>query len=280
MNKTVVDIDLIGYSTIARSLEESIAPKILLDLNKQIQEFVDQGLAEAETPRVEALLSNTGDGAILMFENAGRAHQFGVGLLQVTQNWNTRRNDPLAMRFFRVGIASGALEMQELYGAKEYAGTVIARAVRLQAKAKPCSILIDELTAASLPAELRHLYAGPEEVAGKRDEVFSAYSFAVDQPDRAALGHFLEKMGGLGPMRGPENEKALKREALQMLRSLRAHQYDELIFLMEIPIDRRPPRSLPAAERRAIILDWVGEEKGSLQTFYEDLKAIVEGPKV
>ena len=44
MRKTVVELDLVGYSTVARLLEEAAGPQSVAALNDQIQKVIDQGL--------------------------------------------------------------------------------------------------------------------------------------------------------------------------------------------------------------------------------------------
>src|ERR1700733_9646196 len=104
MTKTVVNIDLMAYSSIAHSIEEALAPKQVLALNDQIQNFIDQGLSAVGVSRSDAVLSNTGDGAILLFDGALQAYSFAASLQEAAKEWNAQRKDPLGRRYFRVGI--------------------------------------------------------------------------------------------------------------------------------------------------------------------------------
>lgn len=67
MKKTVIELDLKGYSDIARELEEHFSAEVVMQFNEQIQTFVDAGLKATETRREEAVMATTGDGAILVF---------------------------------------------------------------------------------------------------------------------------------------------------------------------------------------------------------------------
>ena len=49
--KTVVELDLVGYSDISRNLEENLGAKVVADFNKHIQGFVDAGLKAIKARR-------------------------------------------------------------------------------------------------------------------------------------------------------------------------------------------------------------------------------------
>jgi hypothetical protein len=63
-------------------------------------------------------------------------------------------------------------------------------------------------------------------------------------------------------------------EVLRLLAAIRPHRYEELLFLLGMPIDRRPPRSLPATERRAIILEWSEEQVDGVRELYESMQLL------
>ena len=276
ITKTIVDIDLLGYSSIARAVEETLATKHVIELNDQIQAFVNQGLAAAALARTDAVLSTTGDGAILGFDEAAQAYKFATALHDAAKEWNYGKIDALAKRYFRVGIATGPIEVREQNGTREFAGLVIARAVRLEAKAEPGSILVDEETYVKLPNPVRKAFSGPKRVRGKRDEVFDAYNSTYDVPDPKVLASLLPRTDLLGGVRGTHSEIEARREVLRLLHSLRPHQYEELVFLLMIPIDRRPPRTVPIAERRGMILEWASEEADGVRNLFESLKLLTD----
>jgi len=276
LTKTIVDIDLLGYSSIARAIEEALATKHVLELNDQIQLFIDRALREVGLVRTDVLLSNTGDGAILGFDDAFQAYGFSVALHGAAKEWNTGKVDPLAKRFFRIGIATGPIEVRDEKGNREVAGFAIARAVRLEAKAEPGSILVDEETYKRLPGSARSEFVGPELVSGKRDEMFRAFNSVRDAPGPKTLAGIRLLKDPLGSVRVIDAEKDIRREILRLLHALRPHRYEELIFLLMIPIDRRPPRSVTTAERRAMILEWAEEESDGVQNLYESLKLLID----
>ena len=62
--KTVVELDLRGYSDIARELEEQFSAEIVAKFNDQIQGFVDVKLQAVSIPREQTMIATTGDSAI------------------------------------------------------------------------------------------------------------------------------------------------------------------------------------------------------------------------
>lgn len=174
--KTVVELDLVGYSDVSRELEQHLGPEVVARFNEQIQEFVDTSLKSAAIARAEVVIATTGDGTILAFNRANDAHVFAVGLHRCVQEHNKRCQIVSAQRWFRTGIATGEL-YQSANGA--YAGTVIATAVRLETAARPGEIVADAATFSQLPRELQALYGREEQIAGKRAERFAARRCAV-----------------------------------------------------------------------------------------------------
>ena len=59
MIRTVVELDLIGYSRRARELEEQVGVQIVGLLNDQIQRFVDQALTAIALSRQAAVVVTT-----------------------------------------------------------------------------------------------------------------------------------------------------------------------------------------------------------------------------
>jgi len=80
MTKTIVELDLIGYSDLARHLEENLSVNELALLDEQIQGFVDAGLKAVNLPREAAVLSTAGDNAFVIFDQADQAHRFALAV--------------------------------------------------------------------------------------------------------------------------------------------------------------------------------------------------------
>jgi len=129
MKKTVIELDLKGYSDIARELEEHFSAEVVMQFNEQIQGFVDAGLKTTGTRREETVMATTGDGAILVFDDPATAHLFAEAVHEACRIHNHGKSVPAARRWFRIGIATGDLVLETI--GREMAGSVIARAVRL-----------------------------------------------------------------------------------------------------------------------------------------------------
>src|SRR5437868_11181542 len=95
--KTVVELDLAGYSDITPAVE--IDPGVVARLNAQIQEFVNAGLKSTGAEREQVLLKTTGDGTILAFDRSEEAHRFAVGVHRATQEYNAARSVALSQRW-------------------------------------------------------------------------------------------------------------------------------------------------------------------------------------
>jgi class 3 adenylate cyclase len=171
--KTVVGLDPMGYSDIARELEEHFSGELIATLNDQIQSFVDAGLRAVNLPREQAVMATTGDGTILVFDHAEYAHHFAEAVHEATQEYNATRTIASAKRWFRIGIATGDITVEHTAdGGRQITGLPIINAVRLEAVARIGEVLIDVATFTALPAELQTKYGGEEKVTGKRHETF------------------------------------------------------------------------------------------------------------
>jgi class 3 adenylate cyclase len=176
MTKTVLELDLVGYSTIADMLEQGLGVETSPQLNRQIQSFVDQGLQSVKLTRDATVMQTTGDGAILVFDKPSLAHVFANAVHQATRTHNATKDADIGKRIFRIGIATGDLVMEpKANGGFDIGGMTIARAVRLEAKARPGEVLCDPETFAGLTAKQQKLYSARETVTGKRDETFPAH---------------------------------------------------------------------------------------------------------
>jgi class 3 adenylate cyclase len=173
MIRTVLELDLAGYTHIAIALEEALDVHAVRTFEDQIQTFVDQGLATVGLERDAVVLGTAGDNAILIFESAAQMHQFASCLQQACLRYNLGKTTPLARRWFRMGAATGTIEFDpEL---RRIVGTTIARAVRLEAASRKGAINIDRATFEALPQEIKAEYGRPRIVKGKRRERIMAY---------------------------------------------------------------------------------------------------------
>ena len=261
MHKTVVEFDLVGYSTICDNLEQGLDVNTVAQLNQQIQSFIDEGLQAVNAPRDLTVMATTGDGAILVFDSAQDAHRFTESVHEATEAHNRARTQPLAKRVFRSGAATGDIVMQPRPGGGfDIAGTTIARAVRLEAKAQPGGLLVDEATYENLPEDQKRRYDAKTQVTGKRDEVFDAYPCQLDMNGPQDAAFFTNQPRKESPLETAKgSNRAPRQEVLARFRQLKPHQYAELTFLLEIPIGQRPPDTLNLDEKKGRFLQWADE---------------------
>jgi class 3 adenylate cyclase len=239
--KTVVNLDLVGYSDILRHLEENIDVKTGAQFNEQIQQFVDAGLGTVRVQRDQVVIGTAGDSALLVFDDPAVAHHFAEGMHAAATKHNAERTVPSAQRWFRIGAATGDLYLQQQPdGGPKSAGTVIANAVRLEAKAQPGQLVADAATFAALPPQLQALYGREETVPGKRGEKFQArrctfvpYPAANEAPTVPAV---LDLFDRLNPR----------------------DQLVRLMLMIGLPTEHRPPDTLTLAKRQDAIVDWAG----------------------
>ena len=72
------------------------------------------------------------------------------------------------------------------------------------------------------------------------------------------------------------SEKEKRRAILSMLKKLRSTQFDEVIFVLDVPANRRPPTSGTLAERSMLLCNWAFEE-GQLEALFNELEQML-GP--
>ena len=180
LNGTVAVVDMVGYNGVARVIEQNTGPAGVAELNRQIQAFIGDALAQLPDPEAFRLIARTGDGGIYLFNHAADAHAYACNVHRLAQQHNERRSEATAKRCFRIGLATGEVRVTHTSGAHpEYAGTTIATAVRLENAAHDGGIVCEAMTFAALPSELKLLY-GPEKIVhGKRDETFPARRYQV-----------------------------------------------------------------------------------------------------
>jgi class 3 adenylate cyclase len=180
VRRSVVELDLVGYSAVARALEQQTDARVLLHLNDQVQSFVDDGLREAGCARKDVVNGTAGDNALLVFERASEAHRFSEAVHRATAKHNALKTDRAAHRHFRIGISTGEIAVR----GKDISGTRIIDSVRLEAAGKKGHILIDEATYEELPAKFQGCYRGPELVVDKQNNSYRVYRFeAVEAGD-------------------------------------------------------------------------------------------------
>jgi class 3 adenylate cyclase len=269
--KTVVELDLVGYSTLAADLEAGLdSADPVAQLNQQIQGFIDQGLAAVGAAREDRVMATTGDGAILVFDEPEAAHQFAEAVFAATNEHNARMSRPAGKRWFRMGAATGDISMQPRPGGGyEIAGATIARAVRLEAAAQPGELVIDHDTYRRLPEKEQRQFGREEDVSGKRDETFVAHRRLIgDAPAEAKQKSAVS----------PKPASGDRREILRLFdRLMPPEEINRLIYLLEIPIQYQPPSTLSGADRRNHVLHWAQSTPDGNQRLESELRYLVEG---
>ncbi len=190
LRRTVAVVDMVGYSTIARLLEENISVNSVTELNQQIQTFITRSLDHLPRDQTFFIVSRTGDGIIILFNQAEDAHHFAQHVHLFAREHNHLRSEATAQRWFRIGIATGDVsETASSDLPSEYAGTAIANAVRLECSARPGEIVIDAPSFALLSPESKLLYPLEETIRGKRNERFRARRLRVVTRPKPAVPH-------------------------------------------------------------------------------------------
>lgn len=115
MKKTVVELDLVGYKSIASTIEENIGSSGVVTLNDQIRDFIDQGVSSLGALQGEGVVSNTGDGAILILDRAEDAHRFAAAVHHLTREHNRGKVEPTGTRVFRIGVPRETLPSESVW---------------------------------------------------------------------------------------------------------------------------------------------------------------------
>jgi tetratricopeptide (TPR) repeat protein len=256
--KTIVELDLIGYSDKARELQENLGAEVVMQLNEQIQGLVDAGLDAAGVPRDQALLADTGDGGMLLFDEAATAHRFAQAAHRACEAHNRDTTVASAQRWFRIGIATGEVAMKVEAGTRKVAGIVLSNVVRLETAGSAGHILIDAVTYGALPDDTRRDYVGPEEVTGKRNERFQVYRCIVT-----------------GPAPGPAAPTVVS--VLDLFDALNPRdQLTRVMLILGMPQEHRPSETLTVAQRQDRILDWACGRPAGLKALDEALRSLIE----
>ncbi len=173
--RVVASADLKGAGAQFESISEGLGAKGGVAFQEQVRGFIAGALAAAGATSDEGVWQWTGDGALLAFADAARAHEFAVALHEAAETHNRAARTAPAQRHFRVGMAATDDPDRESW---DYS---VMRAVRLESEAPTGGILVDVETRSRLPSQLRNLYGPEEAIAGKRDdETYPAHRFGGD----------------------------------------------------------------------------------------------------
>lgn len=266
--KTVLEMDLVGYSDIVRTLEQNLGPNAVDVLNQQIQQFVDVGLHAVKASREDTLVSTTGDGAILVLDWPEQVHRLATAVHAATREFNSERVES-ARRWFRMGAFTGDIHRRPRPGGGyEVAGEAIGNAVRLEAAARPGELVVDVRTWEALPAELKLMYGSEEVVPGKREERFRVRRCALNpRPEDA------RKTVTCSSQPEPSGDR---RRIYELFQSLDPVYLDRVMFLMNMPVGRQPSSLLSPDSRRDEILRWASSSSQRLKELEATLEYLLE----
>jgi class 3 adenylate cyclase len=275
--RTVVNVDLVGYSTILRGLEQSLGQKAAMQLNDQIQGFILQALNRTGLD-AESILALTGDGAIIGFLRTVDAQNFIRHLHAACKHHNVERSEVSAKRAFRAGAATGDIAFARGRNRSlKVAGDAIVRSVRLQAACKPGECLVDEQTLKSLPRSGRSQYSDAFEVPGKRDELFVAHRRIFDakpasSTSRESGERTTRRSTTLSSAKTPTE---LQRELIVRSRGVPPEHVDLLMILLDMPFELRPPNTISVLDRMNRLIEWCGVS-GKLGDLADELARLAE----
>ena len=185
---TVASVDMVAFAVTQRRLHETIGASAVAMLQRQIHELVHRSLAQLPDADHHHVISEPGDGAIVLFDRAEDAHCFSFHIHVFAGEHNDQCSQRDAERWFRVGIATGQIDARQTPGEPtHYAGITITDSVRLEQKAPQGGMLVDRKTFAALSPETKKWYGEEESVQGKHSsETFFARRCHVTlQPERA-----------------------------------------------------------------------------------------------
>jgi class 3 adenylate cyclase len=171
--KTVLEVDLVEYTRGAVNVQENIGLHGLKMYEDQIQELINYGLKRLGLDRNEVVLGEAGDNAIIILDDVELAHSLAQLIHQATVEYNQAKSIESAKRYFRMGAATGDLLIYK--SERRIIGTVITRAVRLEAAAEKGQLVVDARTFQKLPPELKKHYSVQQVIKSKNGEQYKAH---------------------------------------------------------------------------------------------------------
>src|SRR5258708_6679482 len=110
MRQTVVDIDLVAYSDLARLLQEAGTVKSVAELNREINDTIVAGAKAVGVTLTATNYKNTGDGGLIFFSKAEEAHRFARQVHTAAGARNETKTTFAGKRHYRIGAATGEVE--------------------------------------------------------------------------------------------------------------------------------------------------------------------------
>ena len=166
--RTLVKLDVRGYSDIAKFIENLTDATSVSKLNARIRRLIQESLTQIGRQKGEILdRGAAGDSALVSFEAANDAHRFAKLVHQNSRKWNIEQAGKSEI-LFRIGCATGELDLLT------NDGSLNTIAYRLESQAITGGTLIDLQTYNELSSEFQNEYDGEERIYGKRKEIYYA----------------------------------------------------------------------------------------------------------
>ena len=190
VRRVVLALDVSKYSELAAVIEGAVGASGIAMLNKSIADLVVSCIEQIGVPVDDTLVLTLGDGAILLFDEAGNAWEFAKQLHEQSEKANASMPSGGVPRWFRVGISSGDVVLEKItrggkFGGLTMAGMAIIEAVRLEEAGETGQVLITSNAHAELDRAERNLFDSEEPVPGKHPgEIILAHRRQVVDPTR------------------------------------------------------------------------------------------------
>jgi class 3 adenylate cyclase len=197
--KTVLEVDLVGYHRGAVNMQEHTDVRGVELYENINRELINSGLSRLGLNRDEVVLGEAGDNAIIVLNDAESAHSLARLIYEATVEFNQARSIESAKRYFRMGAATGDLLFYK--SERRIIGTVIARAVRLEAAAEKGQLVIDSRTFQKLSPGLKKYYGEEEVIKSKNGERYKAHRCSLFCPSGDAQSWFAQIQYVIRPLR-------------------------------------------------------------------------------
>lgn len=180
--KSIVAVDVVSYSRLASTVENVAGTEALLSLNDRIQGILNESLKATNRSPEDSLITTTGDGAILAFDEVQDAVRFAEALQNRALEQNRSLGEGVKLQF-RIGISCGRVAIAARLDSTNIAGVAIVEAVRLSSACKPGGILASEAVWRRLPKDTQRRYGSHDVIPGKLHERISVRSYRLNPQD-------------------------------------------------------------------------------------------------
>lgn len=142
---SIAIVDMVGYGDMAGVVEKLSGVTAVMRLNNIINARIQKAVREVGLDPRRVVHQSRGDGALLVFEDAGPAIEFTTKLHGAAEKANSKTRKRLEV--YRIGVATGEVSLVAKGGIIEkMAGDAVIRAARLEQVAPAGGTLIDEAT--------------------------------------------------------------------------------------------------------------------------------------